>query len=71
MRLYDFEPAANAKRVRMFIAEKGIDVPIVECNVRADDQFKEPFNTMNPFHCVPFEEFAMVPKPLQNICFIG
>ncbi len=56
MKLYDFEPAANAKRVRMFIAEKGIEVPIVECNVRADDQFKEPFNTMNPFHCVPFLE---------------
>jgi len=56
MKLYDFEPAANSKRVRMFIGEKGIEVPIVQCNVRDGEQFQEPFNTMNPFHCVPFLE---------------
>ncbi len=56
MKLYDFGPAANSKRVRMFLVEKGLDIPIVELNVRDDDQFKEPFTTMNPFHCVPFLE---------------
>ena len=56
MKLYDFGPAANSKRVRVFLAEKGIEVPIVELNVREDDQFKEPFTSMNPFHCVPFLE---------------
>ncbi len=56
MKLYDFGPAANAKRVRMFLAEKGLDVPIVELNVRDGAQYEEPFNTMNPFHCVPFLE---------------
>ena len=56
MKLYDFGPAANSKRVRMFISEKGIEVPVVELNVRDDAQFKEPFNSMNPFHCVPFLE---------------
>ena len=56
MKLYDFGPAANSKRVRMFITEKGIEVPVVELNVRDDAQFKEPFNSMNPFHCVPFLE---------------
>lgn len=56
MKLYDFGPAANSKRVRVFLAEKGLEVPIVELNVRDDDQFKEPFSTMNPFHCVPFLE---------------
>ena len=56
MKLYDFEPAANSKRVRMFIAEKAIEIPIVQCNVRDGEQFQEPFNTMNPFHCVPFLE---------------
>ena len=43
MKLYDFGPAANSKRVRVFLAEKGIEVPTVELNVRDDDQFKEPF----------------------------
>ena len=56
MKLYDFGPAANSKRVRIFISEKGMEVPVVELNVRDDAQFKEPFNSMNPFHCVPFLE---------------
>ena len=56
MKLYDFGPAANSKRVRIFLAEKGVELPIVELNVRDDAQFKEPFTTMNPFHCVPFLE---------------
>ncbi len=56
MKLYDFGPAPSAQRVRMFLAEKGLEVPIVELNVRDGDQFQEPFATMNPFHCVPFLE---------------
>jgi len=56
MKLYDFGPAANAKRVRIFLAEKQLEVPIVELNVRDDKQFQEPFTSMNPFHCVPFLE---------------
>ena len=56
MQLYDFGPAANSKRVRIFLAEKGVTIPIVELNVRDGAQFKEPFTTMNPFHCVPFLE---------------
>ncbi len=56
MKLYDFGPAANAKRVRMFLAEKGLAIPTVELDVREDAQFKEPFTSMNPFHCVPFLE---------------
>ena len=39
MKLYDFGPAANAQRVRVFLAEKGIDVPAEQLNVREDRQF--------------------------------
>ena len=56
MKLYDFGPAANAQRVRVFLAEKGIDVPVEQLNVREDRQFAEPYTSMNPFHCVPFLE---------------
>ena len=56
MKLYDFGPAANAKRVRMFLVEKGMTVPTVELNVRDGAQFEEPYTSMNPFHCVPFLE---------------
>lgn len=56
MKLYDFGPAANAARVRMYLAEKNLDVPIVELNVRDGAQYDEPFRTMNPFGVVPFLE---------------
>ena len=56
MKLYDFELAPNAQRVRVFLAEKGLEVPTEQLNVRDDDQFVEPFTSMNPFHCVPFLE---------------
>ncbi len=56
MKLYDFGPAANAKRVRMFLVEKSMTVPIVELDVRNGAQFTEPYTSMNPFHCVPFLE---------------
>lgn len=54
MKLYTFGPAANAQRVRVFLDEKGIEVPTEELNVREDHQFAEPYTSMNPFHCVPF-----------------
>ena len=56
MKLYDFPPAVNAQRVRMFIAEKGLDVPTVEVDVRAGALHEEPFRSMNPFAVVPFLE---------------
>lgn len=56
MKLYDFGPAANGQRVRVFLAEKGITLPSTELNVREGHQFKEPFSRLNPFHCVPFLE---------------
>ena len=56
MKLYDFELAPNAQRVRIYLAEKGLEVPMAQLNVREDEQFAEPFTSMNPFHCVPFLE---------------
>ena len=56
MKLFDFEPAANAQRVQVFIREKDIEIPTEQLNVREGRQFSEPFTSMNPFHCVPFLE---------------
>lgn len=56
MKLYDFNLAPSSHRVRVFLAEKGIELPVEQLNVREDEQFKEPFTSMNPFHCVPFLE---------------
>ncbi len=54
MKLYDFGPAANGQRVRVFMAEKGLTLPSEQVNVREGAQYKEPFASMNPFNCVPF-----------------
>ena len=54
MKLYDFTLAPSAQRVSVYLAEKGLEVPTEQLNVREDAQFAEPFNSMNPFHCVPF-----------------
>lgn len=56
MKLYGFGPATSAQRVRVFLAEKGLDVPTEQLDVRHDDQFAGAFTAMNPFHCVPFLE---------------
>ncbi|MGI9485853.1 MAG: glutathione S-transferase family protein, partial [Geminicoccaceae bacterium] len=37
-------------------AEKGIEIPIVEVQVRDGALFEEPYRTMNPFAVVPFLE---------------
>ncbi|MFL2800002.1 MAG: glutathione S-transferase family protein [Paracoccaceae bacterium] len=56
MKLYQFDLAPSSNRVALFLKETGINVPIVQLNVRDGDQFKEPYNSLNPFHCVPFLE---------------
>ena len=54
MKLYDFTLAPSAQRVRVYLAEKGLEVPTEQVNVREGALFAEPFTSMNPFHCVPF-----------------
>ena len=70
MKLYNFTPAANALRVEMFLNEKNIKLETVQVNVREDEIFKEPYNTMNPFNCVPFLELddGIVISETISIC---
>ena len=58
MKLYQFDLAPSSNRVAIFLKETGINVPIMQLNVRDGEQFKEPFNSLNPFHCVPFLELG-------------
>ena len=54
MKLYDFTLAPSAQRVQVYLAEKGLEVPTEQVNVREGALFVEPFMSLNPFHCVPF-----------------
>jgi glutathione S-transferase len=56
MKLYDFAPAPNPRRVRIFLAEKGIALPMVQVNLRANEQFSPAFRAVNADCTVPVLE---------------
>jgi glutathione S-transferase len=57
MKLYDYQLAPNPRRVRIFLADKGITVPTVQVDLRAGEQFTPEFRSINPECTVPVLEF--------------
>ena len=53
MKLYDSKLAPNARRVRIFLAEKGMSVPMVDMDLARLDQKTTAFSVLNPFQTVP------------------
>jgi len=56
MRLFDFAPAPNPRRVRMFLAEKSVEIPLIQVNTREREQFVPSFGAINPLNAVPVLE---------------
>ena len=56
MKFYDCQTAPSPRRVRMFIAEKGIDIPVVPVDLRNGEQLGETFRKINPRCTVPVLE---------------
>lgn len=56
MKFYDCQTAPSPRRVRMFIAEKGIDIPVVPVDLRNGEQLTEAFRKINPRCTVPVLE---------------
>jgi glutathione S-transferase len=53
VKLYDYQPAPNPRRVRIFLAERGITVPTVQVDLRAGEQFTPEFRAIDPECTVP------------------
>lgn len=53
LKLYEFHKAPNPRRVRIFMAEKGIQIPIVQVNLREGEHLQEEFKSKNPRCEVP------------------
>jgi glutathione S-transferase len=53
MQLYDFKMAPNARRVRVFVAEKGLDIPRVEIDLASRAQLNDDYRRINPLAEVP------------------
>lgn len=56
MKLYDLTPAPNARRVRIFLAEKGVDIPRVEVDNSKGENRTEAYLARNPLGKMPVLE---------------
>lgn len=68
MLLYlDTGRAPNPRKVRMYLAEKGLNLPVKELNLRAGEQRSPEFLKKNPFAGVPILELddgTVIPESL-------
>ena len=53
MKLYDFKMAPNPRRVRIFLAEKGIEVETVQVDIPAGENLGAEFRAINPRCLLP------------------
>ncbi len=56
MKIYDSKMAPNPRRVRIFLAEKGVNVPYEDVNIGSADNRKPEFLAKNAFGGVPVLE---------------
>ena len=53
MKFYDCQTAPSPRRVRIFLAEKGIELETVQVDLGSGEQFSEEFRRVNPDCVVP------------------
>ena len=56
MKLYDTKTAPNPRRVRIFLAEKGIEVETVQVDIAGGENRRSPYLDKNPLGGVPMLE---------------
>jgi len=56
VKLYDSAMAPNPRRVRIFLAEKGVEVPAVQIDIGKAENREPPFLALNPLGTVPVLE---------------
>ena len=53
MRLYDCKTAPSPRRVRILLAEKGVEMPVVQVDLGSGEHLSEAFRKINPWCTVP------------------
>ena len=53
MKLYQSASSPNSRRVRIFLAEKGLSIPFVTVDLGKGEQHSEAYRTINPRRVVP------------------
>jgi glutathione S-transferase len=70
MPLYDFPQSPNCRKVRIYLSEKGLQVPLRPVNLLAGEQSSPEYLRRNPFGAVPILELddgAVIPESLAII----
>jgi glutathione S-transferase len=73
MKLYDFPQSPNCRKVRIYLAEKGLTVPLHPVNLLAGEQRSAEFLRRNPFGAVPILELddgTVIPESLAIIEYL-
>jgi glutathione S-transferase len=53
MKFYDCSTAPSPRRVRIFLKEKGLELPTVQVNLRGGEHLSDEFKKINPYCTVP------------------
>ncbi len=56
MKFYDCQTAPSPRRARIFLAEKGLSVEIIQVDLRSGEHLTPEFKEINPFCTVPVLE---------------
>src|SRR5277367_3981866 len=67
MRLYNSNLAPNPRRVRIFLAEKGVEIPRVEVDLAKLEHKTPEFSALNPFQTIPILELDNGTKIAESI----
>lgn len=70
MKLYDYPQSPNCRKVRLYLAEKGLRILLQPVNLFAGEQSAPDFLRRNPFGAVPLLELddgAVIPESLAII----
>jgi len=70
MKLYDYPQSPNCRKVRLYLAEKGLTVPLQPVNLLTGEQSSPEFLRRNPFGAVPILELddgTVIPESLAII----
>lgn len=54
MKIYEQRQAPNPRRVRLFLNEKGIEIPFEQIDLKAGDNLTDEIKALNPEKTVPF-----------------
>ncbi len=73
MHLYDFPQSPNCRRVRMYLAEKGLPLPLKPLDLLSGEQRTSAFLHKNPFGTVPLlalDDGAVIAESLAIIEYL-